>query len=119
MPARVQSPFSALTDMTFWAKSLRVFNGLWENGTPRVRRMAHKTGLSNRRVHRLTPAMARRGRHPASWGWATEDGRRWFTRLVGATLYTCGLKRGVGRDTLSEFVARRRLETQGGCSPSA
>ena len=81
--------------------------------------MAHKTGLSTRRVHRLTQAMARRGRHLESWGWETEDGRRWFTRLVGATLYTCGLKRGVGMDTLSEFFARRRLETQGGCSPSA
>ena len=29
------------------------------------------------------------------------------------------LKRGVGMDTLSEFFARLRLETQGGCSPSA
>src|SRR6266446_6538724 len=119
MPARVQSPFGALTDMTFWAKSLRVFNGLWENGTQRGRRMAHKTGLSTSSVHRLTQAMERRGRHPASWWWETEEGRQWLTRLVGATLYTFGLKRGVEMDTLSAFFARLRLETQGGCAPSA
>jgi len=29
--------------MTFWAKSLRVFNCLWEHGTQSVRRIAHKT----------------------------------------------------------------------------
>lgn len=36
-----------------------------------------------------------------------------------ATLYTVGLKRGVGVQTLSEFFARLHLETQIGCSPSA
>ena len=46
-------------------------------------------------------------------------GRHWLTRLVVATLYTFGLKRGVGLDTMSEFFARLRLETQVGCSPSA
>ena len=36
-----------------------------------------------------------------------------------ATLYTFGLKRGVGLDTMSEFFARLHLATQLGCSPSA
>jgi hypothetical protein len=42
-----------------------------------------------------------------------------LTRLVVATLYCFGCKRGVGLDTMSEFFARLRLETQVGCSPSA
>jgi len=63
--------------------------------------------------------MERRDRHPESWFWETTDGRQWLTRLVVATLYIFGLKRGVGMDTLSEFLARLRLETQVGCSPSA
>src|SRR5215216_3869929 len=105
--------------MTFWAKSLRVFNCLWENGTQSVRRIAHQTGFSKSSVHRLTQAMERRGGHPESWLWETEDGRRWLTRLVVATLYCFGCKRGVGLDTMSEFFARLRLETQVGCSPSA
>jgi hypothetical protein len=39
--------------------------------------------------------------------------------LVVATLYTFGLKRGVGAETLSEFFGRLPLETPVGCSPSA
>ena len=105
--------------MTLWAKSLRVFNGLCEHGTQSVRRIAHKTGFSQSSVHRLQQASARRGRHPESWLWETEDGRQWLTRLVVATLYTFGLKRGVGLETISEFCVRLRLETQVGCSPSA
>jgi DNA-binding IclR family transcriptional regulator len=105
--------------MTFWAKSLRVFNCLCEHGRQSVRQIAHKTGFSKSSVHRLQQAIARRGRHPESWLWETEDGRQWLTRLVVATLYTFGLKRGVGLETISEFCVRRRLETQVGCSPSA
>jgi Family of unknown function (DUF6399) len=105
--------------MTFWVKSLQVFNSLCENGAQSVRRIAHKTGFSKSSVHRLQQAIARRGRHPESWLWETEDGRQWLTRLMVATLYTFGLKRGVGLETISEFFARLRLETQVGCSPSA
>ena len=57
--------------------------------------------------------------HPESWLWETAEGRPWLTRLVVATLYTFGLKRGVGVETLSAFFARLRLDTQVGCSPGA
>jgi len=80
--------------------------------------MAQQTGLSHSSVHRLTQAMERRDRHPASWFWATAAGRPWLTRLVVATLSTFGLKRGVGLDTMSEFCARLCLDTQVGCSPA-
>jgi hypothetical protein len=63
--------------------------------------------------------MESRDNSPESWWWETEEGRRWLVRLVVATLYTFGLKRGVGVETMSEFFARLRLETQVGCSPSA
>src|SRR6266851_571712 len=105
--------------MGFWTKSLRIFNCLCDHGKQSVRRIAQKTGFSKSSVHRLQQAMERRGCHPESWLWETEEGRHWLTRLVVATLYTFGLKRGVGMDTLSEFFARLRLETQVGCSPSA
>ena len=57
--------------------------------------------------------------HPESWLWETAEGRSGLTRLVVATLYTFGLKRGVGLDTISEFFVRLHLETQVGCSPVA
>jgi hypothetical protein len=105
--------------MGFWDKSLRIFKCLCDHGTQSVRPMAHQTGLSKRSVHRLQQAMERRDRHPESWWWETEEGRHWWTRLGVATLSPCGLKRGVGMDTLSAFFARVRLETQVGCSPAA
>jgi hypothetical protein len=105
--------------MGFWEKSLRIFKGLCDNGTQGVRRIAQQTGLSKSSVQRLKQAMERRDVHPESWWWETTEGRRWLMRLVVATLYTFGLKRGVGVDTMSEFFARLRLETQIGCSPSA
>ena len=82
--------------MGFWDKSLRIFNCLCDHGKQSVRRLAQKTGFSKSSVHRLQQAMERRGCHPESWLWETEDGRRWLTRLVVATLYLFGCKRGVG-----------------------
>jgi hypothetical protein len=75
--------------------------------------------MSKSSVHRLKQAIERRDRSPESWLWETEDGRRWLTRLVVAALYTFGLKRGVGIETLSEFFTHLCLATQVGCSPSA
>src|SRR5262245_30960901 len=105
--------------MGFWDKSLRIFKSLCDNGTQSVRQLAQQTGLSKSSVHRLQQAMERRNSHPESWLWETEEGRQWLRRLVVATLYIFGLKRGVGLDTMSEFFARLHLETPVGCSPSA
>ena len=105
--------------MGFWDKSLRIVKCLCDHGRQGVRRIAQQTGLSKSSVHRLQHAMARRNSHPESWLWETEEGRHWLMRLVVATLYTFGLKRGVGLDTMSEFFARLHLEMQVGCSPSA
>ena len=105
--------------MGFWAKSLLIFKSLCDKSPQSIRQLAEQTGLAKSSVHRLKQAMEHRDRHPESWLWETEVGRRWLTRLVVATLYTFGLKRGVGMDTMSEFFARLRLEKQVGCSPSA
>src|SRR6266498_4160865 len=91
--------------MGFWDKSLRIFNCLCDNGRQGIRRIAQQTGLPKSSVHRLTQAMERRGGHPESWLWETEEGRRWFIRLLVAVLYVFGLKRGVGAETMSEFFA--------------
>src|SRR5215208_787916 len=105
--------------MGFWTKSVLIFKSLWENANQSIRQLARQTGMSKSSVHRLTQAIARRDRSPESWLWETEDGRRWLTRLLAATLYTFGLKRGVGLETISEFFTHLRLATQMGCSPSA
>jgi hypothetical protein len=104
--------------MGFWAKSHLVFNAFCVNAKQSLRHVAHQTGLSKSSVHRLKQAMTRRNRYPESAWWETEAGRRWLTRLVVASLYTFGLKRGVGAESLSEFFTHLHLETHVGCSPS-
>ena len=105
--------------MGFWAKSVRIFNSIRENGKQSIRQLARHTGLSKSSVHRHRQAMARRDRHPESWLWETAEGRSWLIRLVVATLFMFGLKRGVGAETISEFFGRLHLEAHVGCSPSA
>jgi hypothetical protein len=105
--------------MGFWEKSVRIFNYLCEAGTQSVRHIAQHTGVSKSSAHRLKQAMMHRDIHPESWLWETAEGRRWLTRLVVATLYTFGLKRGVGLDTISEFFSHLHLELQMGSSPGA
>jgi DNA-binding IclR family transcriptional regulator len=105
--------------MRFWTKSLLIFKSLCDNATQSIRQLARQTGMAKSSVPRLKQAMARRDRHPESWLWETEDGRRWLTRLVVAALSTFSLKRGVGLATISEFFTPLRLETPLGCSPSA
>jgi len=104
--------------MGFWTKSRLLFNSFRDNAKASIRQVARQTGLSKSSVHRLGQAMARRNQHPESWFWETEDGHRWFIRLLVAVLYVFGLKRGGGTETLSEFFAWLRLEQPVGCSPS-
>src|SRR5262245_55529108 len=105
--------------MGLWAKSVRIFNSIREHGQQSVRRLAERTGLSKSSVHRHLQAIGRRDRYPESSLWETEAGRTWLIRLVVATPFVFGFKRGVGAETLSEFFSRLHLETQVGCSPSA
>jgi hypothetical protein len=105
--------------MGLWPKSVLIFTNLCENANQSIRQLARQTGMAKSSGHRLTQAIARRDRSPESWLWETEDGRRWRTRLLAATRYTFGLKRGVGLATISEFFTHLRLATQVGCSPSA
>src|SRR4051812_20911278 len=105
--------------MGLWAKSVIIFNSLREHGKQSLRSLADRTGLSKSSVHRHLQAIDRRDRYPESSFWETEAGRTWLIRLVVATLFVFGLKRGVGAETLSEFFGRLRLEAHVGCSPSA
>jgi hypothetical protein len=105
--------------MGLWAKSLLIFNAIRQHGKQSVRRLAERTGLSKSSVHRHLQAINRRDRYPESSLWETEAGRTWLLRLVVATLFVFGLKRGVGAETLSEFFDRLHLEGHVGCSPNA
>ncbi len=105
--------------MGFWATSIAICKCLCENGKQSIRDVADQTGFSKSSVHRHKQAMAHRNIYPESWFWETEEGRNWLVRLVVATIYTFGFKRGVGAQTMSEYFVRLHLEEQVGCSPGA
>src|ERR687894_3302426 len=105
--------------MGLWGKSVVIINAIREHGKQSIRSLADRIGLSKSSVHRHLQAMDRRDRYPESSLWETEPGRAWLIRLVVATLFVFGLKRGVGAETLSEFFSRLHLEGHIGCSPSA
>src|ERR1044072_5374374 len=105
--------------MGLWAKSIGIFNSIREHGKQSIRSLADRTGLSKSSVHRHLQAMDRRDRHPESSFWEPGAGPSWLVRLVVATFFVFGLKRGVGAEPLSEFFSRLRLEGYVGCSPSA
>ena len=105
--------------MGLWAKSVVIFNSIREHGKPSIRSLAERTGLSKSSVHRHLQARDRRDCYPESSFWETPAGRAWLIRLVVATLFVFGLKRGVGAETLSEFFSRLRLDGYIGCSPRA
>lgn len=105
--------------MGFWDRSLRIVKCLCDHGKQSIRQLAQQTGISQSSVHRLQQALERRSSWPEAGLWETEAGRQWLMRLVVATLYTFGLKRGVGVDTLSEFFVRLHLHHHLGCSPTA
>src|SRR5919202_375672 len=104
--------------MGLWAKSVAIINAIREHGKQSIRNLADCTGFSKSSVHRHLQAMDRRDRYPESSLWETPEGRAWLIRLVGATLFEFGLKRGVGAETLSEFFSRLHLEEQVACSPN-
>ena len=105
--------------MGLWAKSVTMINSIREHGNQSIRILADRTGLSKSSVHRHLQAIDRRDRYPESSFWETESGHAWLIRLVVATLFVFGLKRGVGAETLSDFFSRLRLEGHVGCFPSA
>ena len=105
--------------MGLWAKSVVIFNAIREHGKQSIRSLADRTGLSKSSVHRHLQTIDRRDRYPESSLWETEAGRAWLIRLVVATLFVFGLKRGVGAETRSEFFSRLRLAAHVGCAPSA
>src|SRR3954470_5875109 len=103
--------------MGLWGKSVVIFNAIREHGKQSIRSLADRTGLSKSSIHRHLQAMDRRDRYPESSLWETPAGHAWLIRLMVATLFEFGLKRGVGAETLSEFFGRLRLEGHVGAHP--
>jgi len=100
-------------------RAQRVFETIREGSQQSIRRIAAATGLPKSSVHRHKQAIERRNQYPESGLWETTAGGQWLRLLVLGTVYSFGIKGGIGAETLSEFFDLLQLPMQVGVSPSA
>jgi hypothetical protein len=92
---------------------------LSEKGSSTIRAIAAATGIPKSSVHRHQQALKKEHQYPEAELWRTDIGEQWLKRLVVATIYVFGLKRGVGAESLSEFFYKLGLEPFVGVSVSS
>jgi len=105
--------------MKLCERSQQVFEAIKEGGKRSIRKIAEATGLAKSSVHRHQQAMRRRHQYAESEFWETAAGGQWLKLLVLGTIYTFGIKCGIGVETMSEFFYLLQLPMQVGVSPSA
>jgi len=97
-------------------RAQRVFETIREGSQQSIRRIAAATGLPKSSVHRHKQAIERRNQYPESGLWETTAGGQWLRLLVLGTVYSFGIKCGIGAETLSEFFYLLQLPMQVGVS---
>ena len=100
-------------------RSQKVFEAIKAGGKRSIRKIAEATGIAKSSVYRYQQAMRRRNQYAESEFWETAAGGQWLRLLVLGTIYTFGIKCGIGVETMSEFFYLLQLPTQVGVSPSA
>ncbi len=100
-------------------RSQQVFEAIREGGQRSIRKIAEATGIAKSSVHRHQQAIIRRNQYAESEFWETAAGGQWLRLLVLGTIYTFGIKCGIGVETMSEFFYLLQLPIQVGVSPSA
>jgi hypothetical protein len=105
--------------MSLRSRCTKIFSFFQENKTATVRETAAATGISKSSVHRHKKGYERRNQHPESLGWETDAGQKWLIILLCATLYTFGIRCGIGMETICEFFKYLRLENHLGVSSSS
>jgi hypothetical protein len=103
--------------MTLRERGHKIFSFFQQHPQSSLHQAAEETGMSKTAVFRQKQAIARRNRHPESWLWETEVGRKWLVVLVCATVYFFGIRGGVGMPMIAEFFLAIRLTTHVGVSP--
>lgn len=105
--------------MSFWKKGQEIAKKIKEIGTRSIRKIAEATGYSKSSVHRHQKGKERRDKYRESHLWETEEGQQWLKRLVVASIFHFGLKRGVGVGSISDFLETLQIETHVGISETA
>jgi len=92
-------------------RSQQVFEAIKQGGKRSLRQIAEITGIAKSSVHRHQQAIERRNQYLESELWETAAGGQWLRLLVLGTIYTFGIKYGIGVETLSEFFYLLQLRS--------
>ncbi len=102
---------------TYWQRARRIAQTIKEIGQKSVREIANAAGVSRSAAPRHLQAFTRRNKHPESHLLPSMAGQIWLVRLVVATIFHFGIKRGA--ETISDFFRTIRIDTHVGCSKSS
>ena len=104
--------------MSVFQRRKSILTNIQEKGKRAIRRIGENIGISKSAAGRQMVSQKERLQYPESPLWETAEGFNFIIRLYVVTLYTFGMKRGVGMESISEFFYRIHLP-HFGCSPSA
>jgi len=99
-----------------WSK---VRNLLKLNPDSSQRMLARAIDLPSSTFNDQVRAQQARNQYPESLNWESEAGQQFLRRLVVSTLYTFGIKAGIGAKRIEEFFEHIRLYTHIGISESS
>lgn len=83
------------------------------------RSAAKELGISKSTIYDHDKRTSQRQKHPESVFWNTLEGQAFLKRLIVATIYTFGIKGGVGSGRIEEFMNQIRITTHAGVSESS
>ena len=104
--------------MSVFQRRKSILTNIQEKGKRAIRRIGENIGISKSAAGRQMVSQKERLQYPESPLWETPEGFNFIIRLYVVTVYTFGMKRGVGMESISEFFYRIHLP-HFGCSPSA
>ncbi len=103
----------------YWSKARQITRVASHFKNTNLREIAKASGFSLASVYRHMKAKIARNQHPESHFWETKEGQKWLARLVSATLFHFAIKRGIGLESLSDFLKTLQIETHFGVSATA
>lgn len=104
-----------------------MFSKIWHKISKHRQKQAHQSyreasrelGIPKSTIHDHEKRMVKRNAHAESDFWNTSAGQAFLKRLIVATIYTFGIKGGVGASRIEEFMQQIRITTHAGVSESS
>jgi len=105
--------------MDFRKKTIKTFEAIKKFGKQSLSQLVKITGSSKSSVHRQTKTINKRSSQLGAKFFESEEGFRWLTQFLIATLLVFGLQSNIGADKLSLFFTLIKIDGFIGTSPTS